>query len=93
MKKESGAYSIIFDSINLSSGVYFYRIAIHSDRLTTNGFIKTKNDCYKIRKIFNIIKTNIKELHNEKNILYQLCLTFLLFNITNAQWIPDGNIV
>ena len=41
-KKESGAYSIIFDSINLSSGVYFYRIAIHSDRLTTNGFIKTK---------------------------------------------------
>ena len=41
-KQNVGLYNYNFDAKNLPSGNYFYRIAIHSDKLTTNEFTKTK---------------------------------------------------
>ena len=40
--KKPGFYEIQFDGSKLSSGVYFYRIVIHSDGLQTDNFISTK---------------------------------------------------
>ncbi len=40
--KPAGKYSIVFDGSKLSSGIYIYRIAIHSDRLAADSFISTK---------------------------------------------------
>ncbi len=40
--KEPGNYEVDFDSSYLSSGVYYYRIAIHSDRMLAGDFISTK---------------------------------------------------
>jgi outer membrane protein assembly factor BamB len=37
-----GIYEVTFDGSNLSSGIYFFHIAIHSDRLTTKEFNQTK---------------------------------------------------
>ena len=41
-EKPAGTYEIDFDAKNLSSGIYFYRIAIHSDKLTAGSFVETK---------------------------------------------------
>ena len=38
----AGSYEVDFNGSDYPSGVYFYRIAIHSDRLETNNFIETK---------------------------------------------------
>ena len=38
----AGSYEMNWNGSNYPSGVYFYRIAIHSDRLETNNFIETK---------------------------------------------------
>ena len=40
--QKKGSYSINFSANEISSGIYFYRIAIHSDRLQTGSFISTK---------------------------------------------------
>ena len=37
-----GNYVVTFNGSNLSSGIYFYRIAIYSDKLQTEGFTQTK---------------------------------------------------
>ena len=44
--KEAGKYSVGFNSINISSGIYFYRIAIHSDKLTAGNFTEIKKMLY-----------------------------------------------
>ncbi|MFA3783897.1 glycoside hydrolase family 3 C-terminal domain-containing protein [Melioribacteraceae bacterium 4301-Me] len=41
-RKSPGVYEIKFDGAKLPSGVYFYRIVIHSDRLEVGDFISTK---------------------------------------------------
>lgn len=41
-EKPRGNYEIKFDGENLSSGVYFYHIAVHSDRLPAQNFVQTK---------------------------------------------------
>ncbi len=41
-KKEAGSYQINFKSNNLSSGIYLYRIAIHSDNIKAGNFNQTK---------------------------------------------------
>ncbi len=38
----AGIYEIDFDASSLSSGVYFYRIAIHSDKHQSGSFVETK---------------------------------------------------
>jgi Tol biopolymer transport system component len=38
----AGHHSVRFDAGGLASGVYFYRIAIHSDKLQSGGFVETK---------------------------------------------------
>jgi hypothetical protein len=38
----AGKYETEFDASALPSGTYFYRIAIHSDRLESGSFIQTK---------------------------------------------------
>lgn len=40
--KEAGNYEINFDASSLSSGVYFYRIAINWDKLQSGSFVETK---------------------------------------------------
>jgi hypothetical protein len=40
--KSAGSYEVEFDASSLSSGVYFYRITIHSDKLQSGSFVETK---------------------------------------------------
>ena len=40
--KPAGSYEINFNAGGLSSGIYFYRISIHSDKLTAGSFVETK---------------------------------------------------
>lgn len=40
--KTAGSYEVNFNAGGLSSGIYFYRIAILSDKLRVGSFIKTK---------------------------------------------------
>ncbi len=40
--RSAGSYEIVFDAKNLSSGVYYYHLVIHSDQLRTENFIQTK---------------------------------------------------
>jgi len=37
-KQNAGNYSVEFDGSSLSSGIYFYRIAVHSDKRETENF-------------------------------------------------------
>jgi hypothetical protein len=39
---QPGTYEVTFDATKYSSGVYFYRIAIHSDKLEAGDFVETK---------------------------------------------------
>jgi hypothetical protein len=41
-EKPAGVYEVTFDASELSSGIYFYRIAIHSDKLKAGSFVETK---------------------------------------------------
>jgi probable HAF family extracellular repeat protein len=41
-EKPAGVYEVTFDASELSSGIYFYRIAIHSDNLSTGAFTETR---------------------------------------------------
>ncbi|KXK56795.1 MAG: PKD repeat protein [Chlorobi bacterium OLB5] len=41
-KQNAGYYEVAIDAGDLSSGIYFYRIAIHSDKLITERFTETK---------------------------------------------------
>jgi len=38
----TGRYTFEFDGSNFASGVYFYRIAVHSDKLSTGDFTGVK---------------------------------------------------
>jgi hypothetical protein len=38
----AGRYEVKFDSSELASGIYFYRIAINSDKLQYGSFVETK---------------------------------------------------
>ncbi len=40
--KAAGSYEVDFNANELPSGVYFYRIAIHSDRIVSGSFSETK---------------------------------------------------
>ncbi len=43
--KNAGSYEVEFNAgqtISLSSGVYFYRVTIHSDKIQTENFVQTK---------------------------------------------------
>ena len=40
--REAGRYKLEYDASNLASGVYIYRIAIHSDKLTTGNYVSSK---------------------------------------------------
>ncbi|MBU1113492.1 MAG: T9SS type A sorting domain-containing protein, partial [Bacteroidetes bacterium] len=40
--KSAGNYEVKFDASNVASGVYLYRIAIHSDKLQSGSFAQTK---------------------------------------------------
>jgi plastocyanin len=40
--KPAGVYEVTFDASELSSGIYFYRIAIHLDKLSTGAFTETR---------------------------------------------------
>ena len=40
--KSTGEHSIDFNAVNLASGVYFYRIAIHSDKNDAGSFVDVK---------------------------------------------------
>jgi hypothetical protein len=39
---QPGTYEVDFDGSKLASGVYYYRIAIHSDKLIVGDFSETK---------------------------------------------------
>ena len=39
--KKAGKHQVIFDASKYSSGLYFYRMAIHSDKLKSGDFIQT----------------------------------------------------
>jgi hypothetical protein len=39
---DSGQHSVLFNGAGLASGVYFYRIAIHSDKIQAGSFVETK---------------------------------------------------
>ncbi|MBU0475615.1 MAG: T9SS type A sorting domain-containing protein [Bacteroidetes bacterium] len=41
-KKSAGNYEVKFNASNLASGIYIYRIAIHSDKLQSGSFVQTK---------------------------------------------------
>jgi hypothetical protein len=41
-EKPAGVYEVEFSSIGLASGIYFYRIAIQSDKLQSSSFVETK---------------------------------------------------
>jgi photosystem II stability/assembly factor-like uncharacterized protein len=41
-EKSAGSYQFSFDASGLSSGIYFYRIAIHSDKLQAGNFTESK---------------------------------------------------
>lgn len=41
-KLEAGSYNISWNASDFPSGVYFYRIAIHSDKIKTEGFSDVK---------------------------------------------------
>ncbi len=41
-QKDARTYSTEFNASGLSSGIYFYRIVIHSDQLQTGNFIETR---------------------------------------------------
>ncbi len=41
-QKPAGIYNVELDASQLTSGIYFYRIAIHSDKLTAKDFSSTK---------------------------------------------------
>ncbi len=40
--KSAGSYEVNFNASGLSSGIYFYRLTIHSDKLQAKSFIETK---------------------------------------------------
>lgn len=42
-RKSPGTYSVVFNRRDLSAGIYFYRIAVHSDKLTSGYFSETKS--------------------------------------------------
>ncbi len=39
---QPGTYEVDWNAANYTSGVYFYRIAIHSDKMITNGYSETR---------------------------------------------------
>jgi hypothetical protein len=41
-EKPAGVYEVEFSSVGLASGIYFYRIAIQSDKLQSGSFVETK---------------------------------------------------
>ena len=44
--KDAGNYSVKFDASNFTTGIYFYRIAIHSDKLSSNNQTEIKKLMY-----------------------------------------------
>ncbi|QQS38319.1 MAG: T9SS type A sorting domain-containing protein [Ignavibacteriales bacterium] len=44
--KTAGQYEVEFNAENFSSGIYFYRIAIHSDRKKAGSHLQTKKMIY-----------------------------------------------
>jgi hypothetical protein len=41
-EQTAGVYEVEFSSVGLASGIYFYRIAIQSDKLQSGSFVETK---------------------------------------------------
>jgi hypothetical protein len=39
---DAGRYKIEYDASGLASGVYIYRIAIHSDKLASGNYVSSK---------------------------------------------------
>jgi hypothetical protein len=50
-KQNAGIFNITFDGSNLPSGVYFYRIAIHSDKLSIKQSGSSKEIFYSTKKL------------------------------------------
>jgi hypothetical protein len=40
--KQAGSYITSFNGSNLPSGIYYYRIAIHSDRIEAGNFVAVR---------------------------------------------------
>ncbi|MEO6696241.1 MAG: hypothetical protein ABIY50_11685 [Ignavibacteria bacterium] len=38
--KNSGQYTTLFDGSNFSSGIYYYHMVVHSDKIYLNGVAK-----------------------------------------------------